>query len=593
MKKLVCICLLTTLAALYAGAQNDRRERQREDRHIMDLFYMHRELVEEKTIDKVANIKTLEGQVISLRPDNDYGKTFREFKFVTTKTNILTNNSTYDKSSVTSDDNLLVVKAKKDELTLMLGEKKVTLRKDDFGRFMLRSDLDSFTQSFLQEEENARQEGIRLKQEAQEQAAREKAEAEEKQKEDNLKSYFAAVAQFNEREDGPIVINEERAYNGTSPYWKWQYVKGSNKIETYRDEKFVLSPHRFVQTYEGIRKKLERDPNNRDLKQYAKLETMQQDTFGIVNGHTLINLRTGDVFSNIREPENLKMWESINYLKNLAAQEKYVYDGKVSLQHALGGTDTPYRERIFEALVGERVFLLDSMKYDVITGFDEHTYNADYTTLFLQKRGAYQNWTRSCISVKWFEQLKQMVGKKALEGSTFTYVLEGDRLWKEDIKKYEGINIDAVEVKDHDLLVTFTDSWGTNTKRALDCCNLLACPINYTEEKEKRKAREKHLELHHEYVSLDAALATMPAKTQEVKKKEADDRAHWAESSRRIDKLRQHKLIGTSLDDFLKEYSGARLINTTSNGGVTVKVYVYLDYKLVFQNGKCVSQTTL
>ena len=61
----------------------------------------------------------------------------------------------------------------------------------------------------------------------------------------------------------------------------------------------------------------------------------------------------------------------------------------------------------------------------------------------------------------------------------------------------------------------------------------------------------------------DAALATMPAKTQEVKKKEADDRAHWAESSRRIDKLRQHKLIGTSLDDFLKEYSGARLINSS------------------------------
>ena len=287
------------------------------------------------------------------------------------------------------------------------------------------------------------------------------------------------------------------------------------------------------------------------------------------------------------------MWESVTYLANLAVQSKYEYDGTMSLQLALGSTDTPYRECIFEGMKGEKVFFLDSLTYDIIVGFQENLHTSERTVLYFEKRGKEPDWASKCISVKWYEQLKKMVGKKAVESTSFPYI-EEDRLWKEDVQKMVPYSVDAIEVKGHKFIAKLTRNGETKEVDAIGKCGLLAYPLNLVEEKEWKKATRKDHLLRYDsgFISYDAALATMPAKPAALKNKEAEDKAYWAEVSKRMDALRNHELIGTSLVNFLQNYPTAKLLNTTTSGGVTIKVYQYLNYQVVFQNGLCTAQRT-
>lgn len=326
---------------------------------------------------------------------------------------------------------------------------------------------------------------------------------------------------------------------------------------------------------------------------------MQADTFGIFNWNTFINLRTGDTFCTYNNrPISMKWWESVTYLTRQQDEEPFVYDGTMSLRYLLDHTGEEQIDRVLEGLVGERVFFLDSMKYDVITGFDEQLHQSAKYVMYLEKRGKEESDYHRCISVKWYEQIQKMVGKKAIEGNDINLTDTYHPTWKEDIPHKETFLIDSIGIKNHTMFVILLTTNGEKKEVEasgdfFDKFGLLAYPIDYALEKELRIAGVDHLDLHNRYVSYDAALATMPAKTAEAKQKEAKAAAEWDASSKRIKALQQHKLVGTSLATFLRTYRGARLVHTTSGGGITIKVYQYTNYQLVFHNDQCVSMTTL
>ncbi|MBP1531701.1 MAG: hypothetical protein ILA39_06210 [Bacteroidaceae bacterium] len=546
-----------------------------------------------QTLDKVTDVKSLAGKQICVRPDYREGYKFRTLQLLNMKSNIWSNEQNYKYFDLSTDDVLTVLKAKKNELTAQKGEDQMKIHSRYFADFMLKEVRDELVSTIEESEKKIEEAILEVQREKEERAAREKAAAEEAQRQTQLKTYRAEVAEFLAVEDGPINTRQERVYDAKTPYWKWAIDHNASGLETYRDEKFVLSPRRFPSEYASKKKSLGRNPESEAYKHFIKLETMQADTFGLYDWRTLINLRTGDTFGTRNSDDaRMSMWESVRHLAYRKELPPCVYDGTMSMQYFIRQTDASDTDRALEALVGERVFMLDSMKYDVVTDFEENPHTGESVVLHLKKRGWCAGWWRNCISVRWFENLKAMVGKKLIEGSNFSYKLENDRIWKEDIPNKRTSTIDAVEVKDHELQVTITDSWGTKVKNALECCNVAGYSVNFTQEKEKRQRGEKYMSLYDEYISYDAALKTMPAKTAEARKKEAAERASWETAAKRGEALREHKLIGVSLGNFLREYRGATLVNTTTSKGVTVKVYRYLDYKLVFKNGWCVSQTT-
>lgn len=589
MKKIFFFALIvigTWLNANASSSANEDKVRQLEMQYNEKITALR-----SQTLHSVTDVKSLIGKKICLHPNYNERKQDKNLEVMNVKSNLWTNNQDYKKYTVTHDDVLEVLKAKKTELTVQKDADQIKIPAGYFAYFMLKEVRDELVTAYTERETKIKEAIIEQRKEEEVRAAREKAQAEEEQRQAQLKKYWAEVAEFLAAEEGPINTKQERAYDARTPYWKWADKNNASTLETYRDEKFVLSPRRFLSYYTATKKSLSRHPEGDAYKHFVKLEAMQTDTFGIYKWGTFINLRTGDTFgTGPRDDASMSMWESVRHLAYRKDLPAYVYDGTLSMQYFIRQTDDSDADRALEALVGERVFMLDSMKYDVITGFAENLHTSDHVVLFLQKRGRCDN-LRKCISVKWFEKLQAMVGKKVLNGSEFAY-FEDDKLWKEDIPNLQVAVVDAVEVKDHKLQVTITDHSGTEKVDALEYCHLIACPIDYTAEKENRLAKQRHHELHRQYVSYEAALATMPAKTAAVKKKEAENRAYWNATAKRMDALRQHKLIGKSLGDFLREYKGATLVNTTTDGGTTVKIYRYQDYKLVFRNGWCVSQTT-
>ena len=558
------------LAQTEDNAAARQKQEQKEAQELQHLYERHKADIDEKTLDKVDDLKTLMGAVICLRPE-------------VKKLGL---------GGITAEDKLLVVKTKKDELTVILNGEKLTIPHNELHQFMEYETRELLIVTFVEAEKIQELKDGTARKQAEEKSTRQKEEDEKAQRQENLKKYRQLIDEFNEQEAGPINTKMERAYKGEAPYWMWLDKHGSGKLETYRDEKFVLSPRNFVKAIERIKARLECFKNENEAKRFELLQTMQADTFGLFSWDTFINLRTGDTFSTQGTREmNMQWWESANYLAQHKDDAPFVYDGTISMQYVIDNAKEDEFDNIAEAMVGERVFLLDSMKYDVITAIEQTPKHLEYTVLCLQKRGGMEQWHQSCISVKWFEQLQRMVGKKVLDGSDFAY-FENDRLWKEDIPNMKTYTVDAIEVKDHELCVTLSSEGKTEIVKGTGIngkCTFLACPIDFAAEKELRKAGDKHLEIHNEYVSYDAALATMPAKTAAAKQKEAQEKAEHNASLKRMEALKNHTMIGKSIDDFLKTYRGAKLVNTTSEGGITIKVYQYAGYQLVFQNGKCVS----
>ena len=488
------------------------------------------------------------------------------------------------------EDRLLVEKAKKGEMTVIRGEEKLKIASEYYNQFMLVSDADEITSSIYEEFQQRLAEEAKAR-EAAEAAAKEKKEREQREREaaernKHLDVYYSNLELMPKAVEGPIaVVIPERAYSGEVPYWKSSH----SDIDTYRDEKFVLSPHRFPLLYAKYKERIEKGSTSSEAQQVSRLSVLQKDTFGIFSRTEYIDLSTGEVFKDL----NLicGQWESVNYLNLLKDVPVKPYDGLISLRATLMDCNVPYREKIIESLIGEQVFLMDELKYDYITAIEERSYDGS-TTLYLKDRGKIEYWQSKCISVKWYEQLQKYVGKKVIyydELTLFGY----DRIWREDLSRRETYTVEKFEVKNNRLNVTLKNNEGrVETLDAVDYCDYLAYPINVDQEWNNKQNKRKCLYDKKSYFSYDAVAATTQRKPANVKKQEAEDRARSAEITAQWNKLREHKLIGTSLAQFTTLWPNAQLINTTASNGMTIQVYRVFDYRLVFRNGYCVSQTT-
>lgn len=565
MRKLVYALLLTSAFSLTARAQKaDLGVTKDLASHLTTLFDKKGKEVGEKTINKMANIKLLVGQEICLRPD--YGR-----------------QSKVGNQYIRVDEAIMVVKAKSSELTVMRNDEKLVIPKTQFEKFMLVSDRDEMAHAIeaqLQAEKEA--------------AERAKREAEQAAQQANLNAYYENLKNMPSMDDGPIVIDTKRAYDGTFPYWKKLF--SDKEIETFLDEKFVINPKTFRKAYASNKNR-----NNEALTQLEKLSTMQKDTFGIFpNG--MINLRTGDVFKTYIHIEGgiswKRIWESVTYLENLKSLPPVEYDGTECLTSVLGDFDRAYRDRYINALIGERVFLLDEQKYDIITDIEEDFSNNGLVYFKNHEPLKEWQWKEKCISVKWYEQLQKKVGKKVVMSSKIRYYGQNNinTTWREDLADLETETIERLEIKDGRFLIHLVGK--EFPVDALRDCKLLAYPINVEEEwKLEKMMGLSRLNNGQSYLDFDVVLATTPKKPSSVKKQETEIDAWLKDNSKKYDELRNHQYIGTSLNSFLDKWPHAKLVNTTVNGGTKIEIYhlqdYMFDYQIIFRNGKCISQTKL
>lgn len=590
MKKILTICLIAALMPLHAGAQSSKSE-IKENRELQKLITNGKSRYDAKTIDKLTDLKLLVGKTICLRPDyissSLYGRyseselTIKKTKYVPLLNQEVTETTTFKKG-----EKLVVEKVKKDDLTVLRGDEKLKISSEHYISFMLESDAEEVTSSIIAEYNQQKIDEANAKKAAEEKALKEKEEREAAELKKHLDVYYSNLNLMPKAVEGPIaVVIPERAYSGEVPYWKSR----QSDIDTYRDEKFLISPHRFPILYNKYRERIEKGSTSSEAQQVARLSALQKDTFGIYNRTEFIDLRTGEVFKDL----NLicGLWESVNYLNLLKDVPVTPYDGIISLKATLSDCNVPYREKIIESLIGEQVFLMDELKYDYITAIEERSYDGS-TTLYLKDRGKIEYWQSKCISVKWYEQLQKYVGKKVIYNDELT-LFGYDRIWREDLSRRKTYTVEKFEVKNNRLNVTLKDNEGSvETLDAVDYCDYLAYPINVDQEWNNKQNKRKCLYDKKSYFSYDAVAATTQRKPANVKKQEAEDRARSAEITAQWNKLREHKLIGTSLAQFTTLWPNAQLINTTASNGVTIQVYRVFDYRLVFRNGYCVSQTT-
>jgi len=589
MTKFLYICLLAVLLPLYAFAQTTMSE-VIGPREYESLLRKNHSRFDAKTLDKAVDVKSLVGQDICVRPDysTKYGDLLPELSVTRTKYigSILSASST---DVYTKNDRPKVVKAKKDELTVELSGEKKKISQSYFKNFMLVSDAEELIATILQEDKQRKVDEENARIAAKEKAAREKAEAEAAALKKNLQQYYDNLKLMPKAVEGPItVVVPERAYSGATAYWKFGRKYG-DELNTYRDEKFVLSPHRFPILYERFKERIESGSKSLEAEYVAKLSTLQKDTFGIFSAYDFIDLRTGEVFRD----KNLisGLWESVNYLNLLKEVPAKPYDGTKSLQVVLKDANVPYHEKVIESLIGEKVFLLDKLEYDEIVAIEERNSYGD-CTLYLKNNGKIEYWNENVISVKWYEQLQKFVGKKIINNRELTY-FGYNRFWREDLSRREYYTVEKFEVegKRFSMLAVRNDG-RKETFNAVESCGLLACSINVDQEWNKKQSTQKCLWDKNSFFSYDDVVATTPRKPANVKKQEAEDLARSKSESAKRAKLREHRIIGMSLGDFEREWPNASLVNTTISGGIVIKVYRLYDYQIVFRNGWCVSQTT-
>lgn len=589
-KNIIIACMIALVLPVQIEAQRTKNE-IKESSEYQFLLRSNRSKFDAKTLDKVDDIKSLVGKVICVRPDyaSSHGSWLSELSVTRTKYVAILNTTMSDKDIYSKNDRLMVIKAKKDELTVEFSDEKKKIPQNYFKEFMLASDAEELVTTIIQEDEQRKIDEENARIAAKEKAEREKAEAEAAVLRKNLQQYQENLKLMPKAIEGPIaVVIPERAYSGATSYWKFGRKYG-DELNTFRDEKFVLSPHRFPILYERFKARIESGYNSTDVEYVAKLSTLQKDTFGIFSSYDFIDLRTGEIF---RDKDLISgLWESVNYLNLLKEVPVKPYDGTKSLQAILKDANVPYHENVIESLIGEKVFLLDKLEYDEIVAIEERSIYGD-CTLFLKNNGKIEYWNDKVISVKWYEQLQNFVGKKVIENDELT-LFGFNRFWKEDLSRRDYYTVEKFEVegKRFNMLAVRNDG-RKETFNAIEYCGFLACPINVDKEWNVKQSTQKCLWDKKSFFSYDDVMATTPRKPANVKKQEADDLARRnAESAKRA-KLREHRVIGMALSDFEKAWPNAVLVNTTDNGYMVIKVYRLYDNQIVFRNGWCVSQTT-
>ena len=457
-------------------------------------------------------------------------------------------------------------------------DEEIKIPASDYDEFIRLSVRDSIMQAL----DNMRQE-----------AENNALEARNKEWKENLEKYHQAIAKFNQPQSGPIAIKaQERAYDGTMPFNEFlmksnitgfTYTSVQEKFSTFIDESFSFHPKRL--------------PN------YRGNQDIIGDTFGICideihKGYSkqvlFINLRTGEEYLI----EDMKSYlESNSYLKIIAQVPDFVYDGTYSINEVLD----PLRfgdensEKICDALVGEQVFILETLQYDTIASVKKwvSSYNDD-VSYTLRLGGGKEYSPRGVVSVKWYQQLQKFIGHQVLRVRTQHPKFNVNDIYLEDLPKLGPWTIEKIEAgKDErglsGLYVTIRKG---NDVETVDwsSCILLTHDIDFEREYEGVKYPNP-LILSYDYMK--ANVVKMP----EYVKQEEKARQKYLEAALTdalTNGVANGVMVGMSISTFLRNYPKAKLINSTVNSkGKVAKVYHTGSWEVVFVNGKCTSCTKL
>jgi len=447
----------------------------------------------------------------------------------------------------------------------------INIPASDYGGFIRLSVRDSIMQALGN-----------MRQEAETNAI----EARNKQWKENLEKYHQAIAKFNQPQSGPIAVKaQERTYDGTMPFNEFLQKAGSNvkeNISTFLDETFSFHPRR-VADYKGS-------------------QDIIGDTYGICIGRLhkgyyedvlFINLRTGEEY----RIEDMKPYlESNSYLKILAQVPDFVYDGTYSISEVLD----PLRfgdensEKICDALVGEQVFILETLQYDTIASVKKlvTSYN-DNVSYTIKLKGGKEYSPRGVVGVKWYQQLQKFIGRQVLRVRTNNRFNVND-IYQEDLPKLGPWTVEKMEAGKNDrgrngLYVTIRKGNDVETVD-WESCTFLTHDIDFGREYEGVKYPNP-LILSYEYMK--ANVVKMP----EYVKQEEKARQKYLEAALTdalTNGVANGMMVGMSVTTLLRNYPEAKLVNSAVNpNGKVAKVYHAGSWEIVFVNGKCTSCTKL
>lgn len=427
-----------------------------------------------------------------------------------------------------------------------------------------------------------------MRQEAEQEALKARERELEIQKE-NLAKYYESIAKFKQQQSGPIAVKtKERAYDGTIPFrlfWQKNYYpnyKSAELLSTFLDETFSVHP-----------KMLDKCKDKPDIEQFIN------DKFGISlveysmgQRGALINLRTGKMYRLEKKDDFPEYLESDSYLKVLAQSPDFIYDDTYSIYEVLD----PLRfgdycsEKICDALVGEQVFIVNTLQYDEIESvekfwngtFSRYDYN-------VKLKSGKEYLRREIVGVKWYQQLQKYVGKQVLRVRTDNKFNVND-IYLEDVQNSEPWTVEKIEVVndngDNKLNVTIRKG---SYVESVDwkSCILLTHDIDFGREYEGVEYPNP-LILSYEYMKANTVKMPEYVRQKELARQKNIEALEAELAANIINDM----MLGMSLATFLRENPKAKLVNSAVNAnGKVAKVYHLGNLEFVFVNGKCTSCT--
>lgn len=351
------------------------------------------------------------------------------------------NTSDSENSNWSDSVTMIVKKVKSSKLTVIYQDEEYKIDTRDHGleNMILLNDRDELlrqiSQLYIEEEQEVIQE-----------------------RQNNLAAYRESINRFHNGSTGPIKVNTGgRKYDGSIPFS--QSVDGRNLTgaDTYLDETFVFNKKILEKKIEWLKEKKANDlRRQRDFDiTLREIEEMQNDTLGLFlnkgrntydDSHDeilFINLRTGQVLRNdhLGWSFSRDLLESTTYLNNYAKVAPFNYDGTWSLQNLLHGycPNTKYPQAVYEALGGEKVYVLKKDDYEEDEIVEISTDRDNKPKIETKKNGVVD--IDRIVGVRWYEKLQAMVGKKVIMRT------DDGMFYKEDLPKMTVWTIDGIEAK--------------------------------------------------------------------------------------------------------------------------------------------------
>lgn len=360
----------------------------------------------------------------------------------------VSDNSSWD-ASVSDNNNwgdsitMVVKKVKSSKLTVIYQDEEYKIDTRDHGleNMILLNDRDELlrqiSQLYIEEEQEVIQE-----------------------RQNNLAAYRESINRFYNGSTGPIKVNTGgRKYDGSIPFSQSGDGRNLTGADTYLDETFVFNKKILEKKIEWLKEKKANDwRRQRDFDiTLREIEEMRNDTLGLFlnkgrktyddsNDEILfINLRTGQVLRNdhLGWSFSIDLLESTTYLINYAKVAPFNYDGTWSLQNLLHGycPNTKYPQAVYEALGGEKVYVLKKDDYEEDEIVEISTDRDNKPKIETKKNGVVD--IDRIVGVRWYEKLQAMVGKKVIMRT------DDGMFYKEDLPNMTVWTIDGIEAKKH------------------------------------------------------------------------------------------------------------------------------------------------